>query len=86
MNKFCDLVDTEEVKELEDADLAVFNLAEKGESENSYEGDHSDRDERDQVHEQLRLVRRLDCVLLDIALLDQTERVQKCHPILEQEE
>jgi hypothetical protein len=47
------LVDTEEVEELKDTDLAVLDLTEEGESKDSDEGYDANRDEGNQVDEQL---------------------------------
>ena len=65
-----DLIGIQEIEELEHADLAVLDLAEQWKCEHADQRDHSDRDKRDQVHEQLRLVRGLNRVLLDVVLLD----------------
>jgi hypothetical protein len=67
-----DLIGIQEIEEFEHADLAVLDLAEQWKREHAYQRDHSDRDERDQVHEQLRLIRGLYRVLLDVVLLDKT--------------
>ena len=82
LHELRDLLNVQHVKELEHADFPVLNLPQKGESEDADQGYHSNRDETDEIHEELRLIRSLDGIRLDQGLLEEAQGVKRRHPVV----
>jgi hypothetical protein len=81
-NLSLDLRDIKEVEELKYRNLPVFDPSQEWEGEDANEGDDPNGDEADQFDEELRLIRGLYRARLDPLLLEQSHRIEDCHPIL----
>lgn len=68
------LVDVQQVKKLEHTDLPVFDFAKHGKREYTDERDHPNRDEADQINEQVVVARGLFGILKHVLCLEMGKR------------
>jgi hypothetical protein len=76
-----DLVRAKQIEEFQNRDLPIFDLTQQGESEDSDQGNHANRDKRDQVHEKFRLIRGQYRVHLNVLFLYLAKRIKRSHSI-----